>query len=133
MPLDDATCLARFQTRELGPEYFDHRGHLRLAWLHIEHFGPQEARSRMLEGIRDLATRFGAPEKFHYTLTEAFMRLVAERMSRDPVARFEAFLAANPDLLTDARAVLAHHYSDECLLSGEARITWVEPDRAAFS
>jgi len=130
MPLDDETYLARFQARALGPEFFDHRGHLRMAWLHLRHFREEEAATRVCEGVRDLATRFGAPEKFNYTLTEAFMRIVARRMSGEEDVDFEAFLQRNPDLLTDAKGIVAQHYSDECLHSPQARAAWTDPDRA---
>jgi hypothetical protein len=132
MTLDDETYLARFHARTLGPEFFDHRGHLRMAWLHLRHFHVEEATARVCEGVRDLATKFGAPEKFNYTLTEAFMRIVARRMREHEDDGFEAFLQRNADLLTDAKGVVARHYSDERLHSAPARATWIGPDRAPF-
>ncbi|MEJ2060472.1 MAG: hypothetical protein P8Y64_08295 [Gammaproteobacteria bacterium] len=129
MPHDDETYLARFQARDLGPEYFDHKGHLYMAWLHLNHYDLEEANTRVCEGIHDLADKFGAPEKFNHTLSEALMRIMAKRIHGDMSHNFEAFLAANPDLVTDARGVLARHFSEERLTSPEARAAWVEPDR----
>ncbi len=129
MTLDDA-CLAQFQRRELGPEQFDHRGHLRIAWLHLSRYPLEEANTRVCDGIRDLAARLGAPDKFNYTLTSALMRIMAQRLRDDRQQDFPAFLDANRDLVADARGVVARHYSDACLNSPRARTAWVEPDIA---
>lgn len=129
MQFDDATFLSRFQTRDLGPEHFDHRGHLRMAWLHLSHYDLEEANRRVCDGIRELAAKFGVPEKFNHTLSEALMRIMARRMVGEAGCDFESFLQANPDLVDDALGVLAHHYSDRRLHSPAAHAAWVEPDR----
>lgn len=126
MQLDDDTYLAQFASRELGPEHFDHRGHLRMAWLHLAHYDLEEASQRVCEGIKELANQFGAPDKYHRTLSEALVRIMAGRMQKDQ--EFNAFLAANPDLVSDCLGVLAQHYSNERLHSAEARTSWLEPD-----
>ena len=130
MQLDDDTFLTRFATRDLGPEHFDHRGHLRMAWLHLTRFELEEANRRVCEGIRDLAIRFDAPEKFSHTLTEALTRIMAARMSEEGRGDFERFLALNADLVGDAEGVLARHYSAQRLNTPRARTGWVEPDLA---
>ncbi|MCU7843495.1 MAG: hypothetical protein KZQ93_06610 [Candidatus Thiodiazotropha sp. (ex Monitilora ramsayi)] len=128
MTLDDTTYLDHFQRRDLGPEEFDHLGHLRMAWLHLNHYDFVEANKRVCEGIRDLALKFGAPGKFNYTLTEALMRIMARRMEVTAYRDFGHFLLENRDLLKDTQAVLARHYSEDCLNSRMARSGWVEPD-----
>lgn len=129
MPLDDASYLVRFDERNLGPEHFDHVGHLRMAWIHLAHYGEKEATRRVCEGIRDLAAGFGAPEKFHYTLTAALMHIMARRMRETRYDSFDDFLSHNCDLVDDARAVVARHYSESRLARTEARHGWIEPDR----
>lgn len=130
MTLDDDTYLERFHHRDLGPEHFDHIGHLRMAWLHLKRYGFEDGNQRVCEGIRDLATQFGAPEKFNRTLTEALMRILYRRMRDGGGEDFEVFLESNPDLVDDARSVLARYYSDDLLHSDRARTTWTPPDRA---
>jgi hypothetical protein len=129
MKSTDLTYLKRFATRELEPGHFDHRGHLWMAWLHLNHYDVDEASRRVCHGIRDLAAKFGAPEKFNHTLSEALMRIMAGRMSKGGANDFDAFLRANPDLVDDCISVVARHYSDELLKSQSARRGWVEPDR----
>lgn len=130
--LDDDTFMARFERLDLGPEYFDHRGHLRMGWLHLRRYGLAEGNARVCDGIRQLATKYGVSSKFNHTLSEALMRIMAARMNDAADPDFDAFLARNPDLVEDARGVLARHYSDELLNSTEAHAGWVEPDRAAI-
>lgn len=130
MELDDNTFLARFEQRTLGAEHFDHQGHLRIGWIHLRRYGLEVAVARVCDGIRELASHFGAPEKFNHTLTEAILRIMAQRMASATHQGFSGFLAANADLVTDARALLARYYSDEVLQSGPARRGWMEPDRA---
>ena len=132
MTVTDDVFLAQFRRRELGPEHLAHHGHLRIAWLHLTRYPLEEANSRVCDGIRDLAAGLGAPEKFNYTLTSALVRIMARRLHHVRQPDFAAFLEANPDLLADARGVLARHYSDTCLTSPEARTTWIEPDIAAI-
>jgi hypothetical protein len=129
MQLDDETFLARFLDRELAAEHFDHRAHLRLAWLYLQRYPLLEACARMCADTRDFAAALGAAEKYHHTITEALMRISYQRMC-DRRQAFDTFLAANSDLLNDARGLLARHYSDECLHSIVARGAWVEPDLA---
>jgi hypothetical protein len=129
MQLNDDTYLEQFASRELGPEHFDHRGHLRMAWLHLARYDVDEASRRVCDGIRELAIKFGAPEKFNHTLSEALVRIMAGRMEGDGMKDFNAFLRANPGLVDDCLGVLAQHYSDERLQSTAARAGWVAPDR----
>ncbi|HEX8980055.1 MAG TPA: hypothetical protein VF811_10145 [Parasulfuritortus sp.] len=130
--LDDDTFMIRFERLDLGPEYFDHRGHLRMGWLHLRRYGLDEGNARVCDGIRSLAMKFGAPGKFNHTLTEALMRIMAVRMDDAADPDFDAFLVRNPDLVDDSRGVLARHYSDALLNSAEAHAGWVGPDRAAI-
>lgn len=127
MSLDESTYLKRFAQLELGPEHFDHIGHLYMAWLHLKHYDLEEASERVCSGIRGLADKFGVPEKFNHTLSEALMRIMAARLEKEMT--LDAFLHANPDLANDCKGLLARYYSDECLLSEKARVGWVKPDR----
>ena len=130
MEIDDATFLAQFRDQTLAAEHFDHRGHLRIAWLYLNRYPVREASDQVCAGIRSLAIMLGAREKFHHTISEALVRIMAGRMAGGERSDFTAFLTANADLLSDARGLLAHHYSDECLNSVAARCCWVEPDLA---
>lgn len=127
--LSDELFLARFADLTLPPALFDHRGHIRLAWLHLQRFPLAEATDRVCNGIRAFAAHLGAAQKYHHTLTEAIVRILHARSAADPAVSFEAFLAANPDLVRDARGLIHRHYSDNLLASPGAREAFVAPDR----
>jgi hypothetical protein len=130
MPQDENDYLKRFERRTLGPEHFDHLGHLKMAWIHLRYYDRAEATRRVCEGVEELATAFGAPEKYSHTLTEALMRIIAQRMQGEAARDFERFLQLNRDLVEDAQQVVLRHYSRQRLEDPLARLQWVEPDLA---
>jgi len=129
--LNDDGFVAAFEDLSLDPKSFTHRSHLRLAWWCLRQAPLGEAARRCAEDIKRFATHHGQPQKFHLTLTLAFMHIVQERrLAGPPRERFEEFLSRNPDLLGNARAVIGRHYSDSALSDPAARIAFVSPDRA---
>jgi N-formylglutamate deformylase len=87
-------------------------------------------RRETCDGIQRLATHLGAPGKFHWTLTEALVRIMAARGAADRTRSFDAFLIANPDLMTDARGLVLRHYSEARLAGADAKRSFVPPDLA---
>ena len=84
-------------------------------------------RNSWLAGIRRFANHQGATQKYHHTLTLAWMRLVASALVETPEkSTFEQFMAAHPEL--SDKNLLAQYYSKELLQSAAAREGWVEPD-----
>ena len=84
MRTDDEAFLAAFETCTLDPALFDHRGHLRLALLHLQAQGLGATATTLPGQIQRYATHLGAPEKFHATLTHALLELVQERLTLMP-------------------------------------------------
>jgi hypothetical protein len=139
--------LARgFDEDSLDPAAFSHREHVRVAWIYVQRYGLAEALTRFSTGIRAIATRAGKPERYHETVTWAYLLLINDRVARQRNERdgesgrdsetpsddhrWEAFAAANSDLLTNGRRVLESWYRPETLDSPLARDTFVWPDRA---
>ena len=127
--LSDDEILAALADLTLAPRHFDHRGHLRAAWLHLQRHPIEEAIIRTCDRIRAFADHLGASTKYNRTTTEALLRIMHARGAAEPARTFEAFLADNTDLVHDARGVLRRHYSDERLESIEGRQTCLLPDR----
>jgi hypothetical protein len=125
--MSDREFLDAFQDCRLTPADFDHRGHLRAAWLVLCNYPLEDAIERICEGIRRLATQFGAPEKYNRTLTEAIVRLMAA--ANVPQLSWTAFMDANPELATDLNGVLSRHYSQALLTSTAAKAAFLPPDR----
>lgn len=107
--------------------HFGHREHLHLAWLAVRRHGQTEAATLVADGIRRAAREAGAPQKYHATLTGAWLRLVAHHIPDGP-DDFAGFLTRNPRLLD--KHLLDGHYSGAHLSSPEARESWTDPDLA---
>lgn len=126
--LSDDAFLAAFLEARLAPADFNHQGHLRAAWLLLQGRPLEQAVADTCDGIARLAARLGAPDKYHRTLTEALVRLMAQRGAADPALSREDFLAANAALVRDARGLLAQYYRAETLDSAAARQRFLPPD-----
>ncbi len=105
---------------------FGHREHLELAWTYLRLYPVDEAAGAMTDAVRHVALRHGAEDKYHETITRAWLRFVAVHMQRWGAESFDAFLEANPDLLD--RKLIEHFYSPERLFDARARAAWVDPD-----
>ena len=126
---DDKQFVARFEALALAPGTFDHKAHLRLAFLCIMQDGLEPAVQRVGRGIYAFADSLGASDKYHQTITEALVRMIGLRLTRQPAPDWPSFLATNQDLVHQAKELLLQHYSPERLFSAEARIRFLEPDR----
>jgi hypothetical protein len=124
----DTAFLAAFEAATLPGAEFRHRDHIRLAWLYVRGHGARAARRLVGRGIRRFAAAQGAEARYHETVTQAWVRLVAAAVRRHPsIDDFDAFVEANPGLL-DKDTPYAF-YRRETLASAAARAAWVEPDR----
>jgi hypothetical protein len=103
---------------------FGHREHLELAWRYLRGGDLPRARRQMSAAIRHVAQSHGQPDRYHHTITLAWLHLVAVHARRSRASTFDEFIAANTGLLT--RDLLDHHFS-RATLAG-ARQGWVEPD-----
>ena len=127
---DDAFVLA-FEKCELPAEAFRHREHLRLSFIYLRRHGFDGARVRISEVIRRYALHNGAAQKYHETITIAWLRIVQGAMANVPAgASFEDMLRAFPELLN--KGVLMEFYSSELLATDRARGAFVEPDRKSL-
>lgn len=105
---------------------FGHRQHLELAWRYLEQHEPQEARVLLADAIRKVAAAHGAPDKFHATITHAWVQCVAVHRQRWGAESFDEFIERNGALL-DA-TLLERHFSRRLLASAGARSAIAEPD-----
>ena len=124
--------LQQFETKTLPPDEFTHNGHLRLAWLYIRQYPLETAIKKITQGINDYANSLGAADKFHYTITEALVRIMHQRIEQKPDDDFESFLSVNSDLISDALSVLYNYYSPDYLHSANAKIAFQQPDIRQF-
>jgi len=123
----DEDFLCAFEDLSFPLSQFHHREHLRVAWLYLKSSDATRATERMAAGIRRYANHHGATQKYHHTLTLAWMRLVAASLVETPEGHnFTQFLAEHTEL--GDQGLVRKYYSAELLQTGGAREGWVEPD-----
>lgn len=109
---------------------FGHREHVKLTWLAVRHLGHARARRVIEDGIRKTAEYGGRPQKFHLTVSRAWVDAVAYHVRDAPGASFDEFAAMHPALLD--KRLLSRHYRSSTLAGRDARTGWVDPDLAPF-
>lgn len=125
--MDDDEFLRRLADCSLPPEAFDHRGHVRAAYLVLtETAGFGAALERMRALITGYAAHLGKAGLYHETVTVAFMALInARRAEAGEGLSWEAFAAANPDLFD--KEILSRRYERSVLQSELARRVFLLP------
>jgi hypothetical protein len=127
----DARFVQAFFDGTLPPAQFHHRDHVRLAWYVTRHHDLASATHMITTGIRAFASGHGHPQKYHETLTQFWIRIVAHCSASQPqVADFAAFLTQFPFLLD--KDLPYRHWQRETLAQPQARAQWVEPDLLAL-
>ncbi|HSK19538.1 MAG TPA: hypothetical protein VK912_10365 [Longimicrobiales bacterium] len=125
---DDLRFRAEFETCAFPAAQFDHRAHVRLAYVYLAENDADTAVSLMRSALTAFLEHNGVPAtKYHETLTRAWILAVRHFMTRSPdTESADAFIRANPELL-DTKIMLTH-YSADVLFSEDARRRFVGPD-----
>lgn len=126
--LTDALVRA-FEDRTVDPKAFGHRQHLYVAWCYLRALPLEGAIARYVAHLRRLVASHGAPEKYHATITWAYLVALHDTMAEHPALDFDDLLRACPGLLDHENGVLAAHYDPEELASARARHRFVLPRR----
>jgi hypothetical protein len=127
----DAEFARAFLAGELSPQQFHHRDHVRLAWYLVRERGTGEAGPLIARSIRAFAERHGHAQKYHETMTQFWVRVVALHIAARPdITDFRRFLDIFPSLLNTSLPY--GHWSRELMASDAARAGWVEPDLLAL-
>jgi hypothetical protein len=124
----DMEFLMAFEAGAYAPADFNHRAHVRLAYVYLATNDMERATTLMRAAIVNFLRHHGiTPHKYHQTLTQAWILAVFHFMHRTPSAlSADDFIRQTP-LLLDSRIMLTH-YSAERLFSPQARVAFVQPD-----
>ena len=132
--LSDREFIAQFEDCSLPAAAFHHRDHVRLAWLFLRDLPLLEAIASFCVGLKRFATANGKPDRYHETLSWAFLFLIHQRMEESREAgstepSWQEFEAANADLLNWKENILLRYYTAETLQLERAKKTFLLPDR----
>ena len=115
-----------------GPSgQFRHRQHINLAFVAVRRYGMPAATVRICGWIQHIAAYERAPQKYHHTVSRAWVEIVAHHVEADPdCADFDTFARRNPALLD--KRLLSRYYRSSTLAADPARHGSVDPDLAPF-
>ncbi len=107
---------------------FDHRAHLRLAYVYLAENSPEKSVQLMRDTLHRFLRHNGIdPTKYHATITKAWILAVHHFMHKSGgSSSADELIDRYPEML-DARIMLTH-YSAEVLFSDKARAAFVPPD-----
>ena len=109
---------------------FGHREHVHLTWLAVRQCGVPAAIGLVSDGIQRTARYAGVPQKYHATVSRAWMELVGHHALESGESDFTAFAGRHPALLD--KRLLTRFYRPATLAAPPAKNGWVEPDLAPF-
>ena len=122
--------MASFESGTLDAAGFHHLDHVRLAWLHLRQYPVAVALERFASGLRRLAAAAGKADRYHETVTWAYLLLINERMERTGrEVSWAEFARLNPELLAWRPSILDEYYPAEVLASDLARRVFLLPRR----
>jgi hypothetical protein len=126
--VSDLEFRAAFEAGAFPVAEFDHRAHLRLAYVYLVEGEPESALASMRSALAAFLARDGIdPAKYHETITRAWVLAVRHFIAKAPDTASFAELAERQPQMLDSRIMLTH-YSCDRLFSAEARAEFVPPD-----
>ena len=124
--------IRQFEAGATPADTFHHADHVRLAFEYLCRYSALEALERFSNALKRFAAAQGKAQRYHETITWAYLLLIRERIARAGFAQtWEEFAVHNPDLLVWKGGVLTTLYRQETLDSALARQTFVLPDRSS--
>src|SRR5947207_13591606 len=127
--MEENDLLSELEACTLPEDRFHHPDHVRAAWTYLNRFSSLEALERFSKALRLYAASKGKPDRYHETITLAYVLLINERIRRNlTVQNWEKFAAANPDLFDWNKSILLKYYRKETLASDLARQVFLMPD-----
>jgi hypothetical protein len=126
--MTDEEFLSALERCELPAEAFTHAAHVRAAYLYLRAGGFDAALGRIRTAIRRYAAHLGRADKYHETITVAYLALIQQRLSeRGDAGGWTLFREQNQDLFEPD--LLLGHYRRSELESELARRIFVLPRR----
>lgn len=131
--MSDDEHLQRFEDHTFPLELWNHRAHLKVAYLYLLRFSFEGTLHRLQTGIRAYNAAKGIKDTptsgYHETMTQAWLRLVHTTLCQfGPAENADAFFDAQTQL--SGKRTLLLFYSRDRIMSAEAKASFVSPDLA---
>lgn len=130
--LPDPEFEHRFSNCQIDPAQFNHEAHLKLAWIHIDRYGVEQAEINIQRQLQDFVAYAGAQDKYNKTLTLAAIKAVYHFMLKSSSNNFRDFITEFPRLKYNFKDLMAAHYSQDIFNSERAKKEFLEPDLVPF-
>jgi hypothetical protein len=122
----------QFTDCELDPELFSHEAHLRLAWIHIQKYGVDNAIENVSIQLKRYTAHVNAADKFNKTVTIAAVYAVRHFMQKTPSTNFFSFMRTDPQLKHQFKSLIQSHYSATIFTLPAAKNEFLQPDLSPF-
>jgi hypothetical protein len=124
--MTDDDFLRALESCELPESEFGHAAHVRAAYLYLQEGDFATALARTRRAIRSYAASLGKRDRYHETITVAYVALIQQHIcERGNSGGWVAFARDNPELLE--RSLLRQFYPPEQLDSEMARKIFLLP------
>ena len=128
--MNDDDFISQLEAGTLPTDRFHHADHLHAGWIYLTRFPLAEAIARFARAISSFAAALGKADRYHETITWAYLLVLNERIQRSTTAKtWEEFADLNRDLFDWNNSVLLRYYRPETLHSDLARRVFLMPDR----
>lgn len=129
--MNDDDLLTAFENCSLPLVHWNHRAHVRVAFLYLRRLGLAGAIDQMRSGIKAYNVVHGIEDDclsgYHETTTQAFMRLIDSALrKRGPFHDSQRFCERASELL-DCRVLLCYYTRDR-IIDPIAKVNFVKPD-----
>jgi hypothetical protein len=128
--LNDEALLGGFESARLPAAAFGHAEHVRAAFVYLtRHADFGEAAVRFRSALRRFAAAKGVPDRYHETVTWAYLALINERAHGSSFPTSADFLRSHPELLDVKRGAFSRYYDLGAIArSSKARQVFVLPE-----
>ena len=127
--MTDPEFLRALENCELPETEFAHAAHVRAAYLYLQEYDFAEALKRIRGTIRNYVRHLGKPDRYHETITVAYLAIIQQHLcERGDAGGWPGFARENAELLQPD--LLQRFYTRAQLDSAMARRIFVLPARA---
>lgn len=124
---------SQFLNCTLDSSIFNHEAHIRLAWIHINKYGIEQALINVDNQLYSYVCSLGAEDKYNKTVTIAAVKAVYHFMQKSNSNSFKDFILEHPRLKTNFKELLDKHYSINIFNSDIAKSSFLEPNLLPFT